>query len=134
MQWDRHKKLTPNPSDPKLNLVRKVLEEQHKIMSRLPKKYWLKLGSKIPGLEAMQSMLQAMQYAIFDTFLKCQTKVQKGENDILVVLNTFWKRSKKNRGVNPPPRKPTHEKHCLVLPLHLLIFNHVDWRFNIWRP
>ena len=32
-----HKKLTPNPGDPKLNLVRKVLEEQHKIMSRLPK-------------------------------------------------------------------------------------------------
>ena len=78
MQSDTHKKLTPNPSDPKLNLVRKVSEEQHKIMLRLPKKYWLKLGSKIPGLEAMQSILQAMQYAIFDTFLKCQTKVHKG--------------------------------------------------------
>ena len=66
MPSDPHKKLTPNPSDPKLSLVRKVSEEQHKIMSRLPKKYWLKLGSKIPGLEAMQSILQAMQYAIFE--------------------------------------------------------------------
>ena len=47
-------------------------------MSRLPKKYWLKLGSKIPGLEAMQSILQAMQYAIFDTFLKYQAKVHQG--------------------------------------------------------
>ena len=70
MQSDPHKKLTPNPSDPKLSLVRKVSEEQHKIMPRLPKKYWLELGSKIPGLEAMQSILQAMQYAIFDTFLR----------------------------------------------------------------
>ena len=78
MQSVPHKKLAPNPSDPKLNLVKQVLEEQHKIMSRLPKKYWLELGNKIPGLEAMQSILQAMQYAIFDTFLKCQTKVHQG--------------------------------------------------------
>ena len=78
MQLVPHKKLAPNPSDPKLNLVKQVLEEQHKIMSRLPKKYWLELGNKIPGLEAMQSILQAMQYAIFDTFLKCQTKVHQG--------------------------------------------------------
>ena len=71
MQSVPHKKLAPNPSNPKLNLVKQVLEEQHKIMSRLPKKYWLELGNKIPGLEAMQ-------YAIFDTFLKCQTKVHQG--------------------------------------------------------
>ena len=69
--------LAPNPSDPKLNLVKQVLEEQHKIMSRLLKKYWLELGNTIPGLEAMQ-------YAIFDTFLKCQTKCNRGE-----ILNTF---------------------------------------------
>ena len=41
MQSVPHKKLAPNPSDPKLNLVKQVLEEQHKIMSRLPKKYCL---------------------------------------------------------------------------------------------
>ena len=78
MQSVPHKKLAPNPSDPKLNLVKQVLEDQHKIMSRLPKRYWLELGNKMPGLEAMQSILQAMQYAIFDTFLKCQTKVHQG--------------------------------------------------------
>ena len=78
MQSVPHKKLAPNPSDHKLNLVKQVLEEQHKIMSRLPKKYWLELGNKIPGLEAMQSIVQAMQYAIFDTFLKFQTKVHQG--------------------------------------------------------
>ena len=30
-------------------------------------------------------------------------------------------------GVNPPPQKnTTHAKHCFVLPLHLLVFNHVE--------
>ena len=42
MQSVPHKKFTPNPSDPKLNPVMKVSEEQHKIMSRLLKNYRLK--------------------------------------------------------------------------------------------
>ena len=42
-----HKKLAPNPSDPKPNPVRKVSEEQRNIMLKLLKKYRLELGSNI---------------------------------------------------------------------------------------
>ena len=46
MQSVPHKKLAPNPSGPKLNLVKQVLEEQHKLCLDYQKSIGLSLAIK----------------------------------------------------------------------------------------